>query len=453
MITVELINLPNKDITSMMSYAARTCYEGSEHQWGKQIDISKRVFNTGHHSILQHANFTFFIEGIAIGDVTFGLHLNAPFYASSQRSGRFCSGMFSDSNVAEKAIDYTKCFFPKTDNHALNAIKQYINACAEIYHQNVKQATAIAEQFIKTERPFASSKYINQNAPKFAQEQLRMFIPVIFPTGLTFTINLLTLATMYRMAWIPPMYHLTDLMVQAVLQIVPELSYMFTRDNNSTESHSQDIIQFRCTQDHPELQLISMDNLHNAIYPQLSETHPVDTLHFNPRFMSNNIIDINTKVKISLATMGQDHRHKTIRRTEPIFTGDFYCPPIVAKLLINKQVLQIFEQWTNISTKVHPALTRLLAPYGAMVTYEKKGNLNAILHEQNKRLCWCTQQEIYDISRQLREAVSEHPNCTPKLLSLLAPNCFQEKKCGEGPRYCGRSLTGDSIDFFPPRKV
>lgn len=456
MITVKLIGPPAQSITDTMSHAARTCYEREKPAWGKKINIQERVFNPGHHSILQHINFTFFIEGIAISNVTFGLHLNAPFYTSSQRSGRFCSGMFSDPDVTEGIIKYIKYFFPQTSSAAINDIQHYINYCKQLYHQNIDPATQIAEGFIAQERLRASDKYVKQNAPKFAQEQLRVLIPTIFPTGLSFTINLSTLVALYRSAWDPVMEHLTYLMASEVLAIEPALEYMFQRDGlvDLSPLDLTTIKPRKCHLEHkPKLQLISMDSLNTAIYPTALDMHPVDMLHFDSQFMPNDVIDIATKVIVSLITMGQDQRHRQIRRGPFQFTGGFYCPPIVRELNIDKQLLQASDMWLSLSGTVHPALLRSLAPYGEMVTYGKKGSLNATLHEQYKRLCWCTQQEIYDLSLLLREAVAEHPNCTPEFLNLLSPPCFQNGLCGEGKRYCGRDITVSSTDFFPARNI
>ncbi len=456
---VKLIVEPSEDVLDLMSHAARTCYEETEPEWGSKIlDIQNKIFGTGHHSLMQHPNFLFFIEGIAISMITLGLHLNMPFYTSSQRSGRFCFGMFSNPDITQGIIADIRLFFPQTNDTTIGKIENYISNSLAIFNQNLNPATEIAKQFIAQERPRAQANYIKQNARKFAQEQLRTVIPTIFPTALVFTINLSALVALYRSAWDPPMRHITDLMAQEVLELHPELKYMFTREEGSSDDISSlDLaltIPTSCIlKDNPALKLLSMDVLDGAVYPETADIHPVDKLPFDPKFMPNNVIDILTKVEISLATMGQDQRHKQIRRGPFDFTGGFYNPPIVDMLDIDGDLLRVTEMWLELSSTVHPALFRLLAPYGAMVSYEKKGNLNAVMHEQDKRLCWCTQQEIYDIARQLREAISHHPECSNQLLSMLSPKCFARRQCGEGKRYCGRDLRGSPADFFPKRLV
>lgn len=439
------------DISQLASHAARTCYEPTEATGDKRIKIEQKIWPTGHHTVVQHQNFTFFIEGIPIGNITMGLHLAMPFYVSSQRSGRFCFGMFSDPAIITYIAEHIRNFYPGTTESQLKEILAYLHRCTDFYHNHLDAATKIAGEFIRKERPMASEKYITQNSKKFAQEQLRMGIPVIFPTGIDYTINFSALAALYQVAWDPVMLYLTDQMAQQVLALDPSLAYAFQR--RSTEQAAP--LPKSVTWDiHPTLKLRSMDDLNTAVWPQFSEMFPLDTLYFNRKFMPNNDIYIKTLVNISLATMGQDQRHRRINRGPFEFTGYMYCPPIAERLGLANNLVDISWEWITLSSNLHPALAQVLAPYGTMVEYTKSGDLNATMHEQLKRLCWCAQQEIYELSSSLREAISNHPMCNSELLARLSPPCHHQLQCGEGDRYCGRDLSIDRSDFFPRyRKV
>lgn len=454
---VKLIAKTDANLPWLMSYAARTCYEPDEPTGEKVIDLEKRIYNTGHHTVLQHPNFTFYIEGIPIGNITMGLHLNMIFNVSSQRSGRFCFGMFSDPAAIDYITQHIREFYPETTEAQLAQLLAYIKNCLEVYHNKIEAGTRVAAQFIREERPNATDKYIEQNAKKFAQEQLRVLIPVIFPTAVTFTINFSTLTALYRVAWDSVMLYLTEQMAQQVLALDPSLAYAFQRQNHMLETEPKRIIPEPKTIDYrtePTLVLRSMDDLSTAVYPDYDDLHPVDTLSFAPKFMSNNDIYIKTVVHISLATMGQDQRHRRTNRGPFRFTGDIYYPPIAEELELSDALSKIGWEWVELFDVLHPALVQTLAPYGAMVEYTKSGDLNAVMHEQEKRLCWCTQQEIYELSSQLRQKISNHPGCAKELLTQLSPPCFKCGKCGEGGRYCGRDLRTNPDDFFPlQRKV
>ena len=70
----------NIDPTTLASHAARMCYTAESPKLGDMIDVKKRLFDTGHHSTLEHNYWTFMIENIPVSSVVFGLHLTAPFF-------------------------------------------------------------------------------------------------------------------------------------------------------------------------------------------------------------------------------------------------------------------------------------------------------------------------------------------------------------------------------------
>lgn len=452
MLRVTLLAKPDVSTPKLMSDGARSCYDPEQPTDGKIIDLEHRIFDVGHHSVVQHPNFTFFIEGIAIGDITLGLHYYHPFYTSGQRSGRFCFGMFSDPNTLAGVEGYILDLYVSTQPE-IKGILSYVKMGIELFNSHLDEATKVATDFIRKERPKATKKYIKQNAKKFAQEQLRMFVPVILPTAVQFTVNIYTVAAMYRTAWNPAMMMVTQLMADEILKLYPELGYLFSRQTVPECYHMPAPSEPTELKYAPLTQLLLMDDLSTATWPDPEEMSPFDTLQYDPYFMANNTLDILTNVEISLATMGQDQRHRTIKRGQCRFTGGIYCSPIIRELNLDHALKKVVQGWLNLAEAVPPYLLPSLAPYGAMVSYDKRGNLNAVLHEQIKRLCWCTQEEIYNLSRQLREQVSQTPECRDELLATLAPPCYNCGKCGEGKRYCGRNLAIDHDDFFPQRKV
>lgn len=455
MIDVKLIANTDIDLLELSSHAALFCYQAETPELGKKIDVENRLFNVGHHTTLQHSFFTFAIEGIAVGDITFGFHLVHPFYNSDQRSGRYCAKMFLEPNFLE-IEEYIKKFWPKVRLSERKNIIVYIKKGVGIYHNNIAKASEIARDFLMAERPYVQEKSLEMNAPKIAQEQMRMFIPVIFPTGFDYTINITVLAAMHRIAWTPPMRSIVDKMVEEVLKKFPEIAFIFKDDRKSKEDWSLEIPKISAVKVKNSPRHILLDVLgdKNFIKPNSEKMHPVDLLHFDPRLMNNSIGEIRSKVEISTATMGQDQRHRTIRRGIPAFTGSFYFPPILRKMKLENEAENLMREWIKISKTIPGTLAMILAPYGAMVTYEKAGSFNAVAHEQAKRLCWCAQEEIYHAGRELRMGIEKKKGGKSKLLQIFEPPCYREGKCAEGARYCGRDLklrkTGD---FFPKRKV
>lgn len=458
MITTKLIAHTNVPPEQLASHAAKICYSADTPVLGDMLNVRGQLFETGHHTTLEHFSMTFAIDGIAVGDITLGLHLPFPFYNSDQRSGRYCAKMFLEPDYA-KIEAYISAYWPDLSDMKRQMAMDYVRRAVTAYHENIGQATAVAMRFIAEERSFASEKMSEQNAPKFAQEQMRMFIPVIFPTAFDYTIDLITLVSLYYAAWTPVLRDVADQMVKELLAKFPEINYMFDpakRPRNdwspidpSTLSPSlADVVT------KPRLSLLEVMDIEKFKRPSRDIMSPVDLLHFLPGMMDNSVGLAKTSVEISLATMGQDQRHRTIHRSMPEFTGDFYLPPILAEMRLDDKARDIMSHWLNLSKVLPPTLAAVLAPYGAVVRYTKAATFNALAHEMAKRLCWCAQEEIYHLGRELRMEMLARAGLNPEIVHLFEPPCFEGGKCLEGARFCGRDLRlREEGDFFPERKV
>jgi hypothetical protein len=398
----------------------------------------------------------FDIYGISVGDVTFGLHLTHPFYDTDQKSGRFAGKMFITPEFGAM-MTYIERFWPEITIQTRLKVMEYIANGVSLYSNNMPEAQKIVEGFIKEERPNATDS-VRKNIPKLAQEQMRMFIPVIFPTALVYTIDLITLVSMYRSAWTPSLRYATGEMARLFLEKFPEVELGFLFEEESRGATDWAIT---CDKVHgagsPNLwNFQTIGNFEeNFVIPTPEMMHPVDLLHFNPVTMENSILRIATEIEISVATMGQDQRHRTVSRGTPLFTGRFCTPPILRNLGLEEVGIDYMKQWVEISKTIPDTLAMVLAPYGAMVSYKKSGSVNAVTHEMCKRLCWNAQEEIYDLARQQRIFMQEKFGKDSELLKIFQPVCFETGRCGEGDRYCGRdiSLRNKKDKYFPKRGI
>jgi len=455
MIKINLINYPSALPLCLAEHAAKTCYQAEVPELKTDETlvrdfVDKRLFKTSHHTTIEHQNFTFSIEDIAISDVTFGLHLASPFYNSDQRSGRFCGKMFTnpDYNWIE---NYIKYFWPEVGAADVSKILAFVKQSVEIYQSNIEKATELAKDFIRQERPYVSDKYVEQNAPKIAQEQLRVFIPTILPTALDFSVDLSALVALWTSAWTPVLRFVSDKMKDAVVEKFPELDFMFDDEKRNQINWSPSLNGTYQLNFKPVCRLLDVLDIESFKNPEPAQTQPVDLLHFLPNLMDNNIGEVRTEVEISVATMGQDQRHRTVKRGEPVFTKGFYCPPVVREL-ITKEDEVFFQTWINeLRDSLPSTLHTAIAPYGAMVRYKKAASFNALLHEQSKRLCWSAQEEIYHLSCLLRSELSQKFCEANPLVKALVPPC-KEGKCSEGDRYCGRDIRTKG-SYFPDRLI
>ena len=443
MISVQLKALTNIDITTLSSYAAKICYTADVPELGQLIQVKERLFTPGHHTTIEHNHFTFLLNGLSVSSVLFGIHLNAPYYNSDQRSGRF-SKMYDNPDI-ESIREYLHSFYPTED---IDSAICFIQKGVDIYQRHIRSLTDLSAQIIRRDRPFATEKYIEQNAKKFAQEQLRVFISQVTPTALVTTVNTSALAALWRVAWSPEMRQITDKMRDAVLSVQPDIAYMFDETKRTGQDWFPRLEQKIATiRTEPVCTLLAADP-GTEVIPSMKDS--VDLLPFSPFAMNNQIRTIHTQIEVSCGTMGEDQRHRSIHRGEPVITGAFYVPPLLAMAGLQETARNYMQDYLDLSDKLSPALMTTIMPYGAMARYEKQATVNALLHEQGKRLCWCAQEEISEIARQLRAALKQ------KHLSLgdkLAPPCYTGS-CHEGVRFCGRQTRRDLVaEYFPKRTV
>jgi len=201
----------------------------------------------------------------------------------------------------------------------------------------------------------------------------------------------------------------------------------------------------------PECILLNI-NVNNITAPSIDDMIPIDKTYFYPKYLNNSTNNLKLLIEISTgATMGQDQRHRMIRRTMPYFTGNFYLAPIIKELNIDDKIRELLKMWKDFYLKINNNLFTSIAPYGAMVRYEKVVDINALSHEQLKRLCWCAQEEIYNLNRILREQIEKTANS--ELLKIFLPPCMKEGgRCYEGDKWCRRAIK-DKNNPCPIRKV
>ncbi|MDR3289758.1 MAG: FAD-dependent thymidylate synthase [Rickettsiales bacterium] len=430
---VSLISKSTTSANELTSHAAKTCYSADVPKLGISMDVENHLFKTGHHTTFQHNYYTFNIDGISVNDTIFGLHLTHPFYNTDQRSGRF-SKMYVKPDYDELKEKIAK-YYP---NSPIDEVIEFIKQGRKIYKNNMEKATELATSLIKEERPFANAEYIETNANKIAQEQMRMFISTIMPTALDYTLNLSAISAMYRASWNPEMRDVFEQIKKIVLKEEPNLEYIFK--NQRQDNWTPDFISHCGILTKPQLH--KMDTIFSNVNYDFNakEKDSVDLKQFTPEFMNNNFFVIQSEIEVSLATFAQDQRHRTLKRGIPTITGNFYLPPIPAMLGLEKEALEYMQSYDKLWKKLDKTLALMIAPYGVMVKYSKKGDANAIIHEQEKRLCWSAQEEIYNLCREFYLKLHNSEKEQIKTLTkLLLPACHKSG-CIEGRRYCGRDI-------------
>ncbi|MDR1104615.1 MAG: FAD-dependent thymidylate synthase, partial [Endomicrobium sp.] len=117
-----------KDAEKICAVAARLCYSAAKiddidenFTPDKVKDLLSKVISSGHHSVLEHASFTFGVEGVSralLAQLT--RHRIASFSVQSQRYVKFKSGVdfvFPDTlKKDEKLLEKYNNFLKSTEN-------------------------------------------------------------------------------------------------------------------------------------------------------------------------------------------------------------------------------------------------------------------------------------------------------------------------------------------------
>lgn len=459
MIEVKLINSPKRTGQSLAQHAARACYEGKLPGPGvkKRPDVKRQLLETGHHTTLEHGNYTFSVEGVSVGDVTFGFHYTTPYYNTDQRSGRYTADMFNSAGTSriEALLDEV---YPNLSNMDRNLAMAFVGRGIQLFHENLSAATEVAARWIREDRPRYPEKNIPGAAKKFAQEQLRAAIPVIFPTAFYYTVDLITLISQYRAAWKPGMRLALRKMVELVTADDPGIAYMFADVGTVFGDVAVDRVPFiqgdTCYPIYePVSTLIDADEYYGDPPPR-EDIHPFDFLPVKPEYMTLRTLNLRTKETMSLTTMGQDQRHRSVRRSAANFTGQIYVPPLAREVGMDKSMALHQQEWLELRHFLDPALHVNLAPYGAVVSYVKSSDFASAIHDLVKRSCWQAQEEHYNKDIQVAPQIeARYPgHMLPK--AMTAP-CHRCKICGEGTRFCGRDMSTQDRgeNYYPVRRV
>jgi hypothetical protein len=453
MIQVELKNHGIRTPLEMASFGALICSQSEVPALGEVIDIENAVFKKRHHTTLQHSYFTFLITGVGVGDVTWGPHLTSVHYTTGQRSARLSTDMFASPDFT--AIEQYIRHYYNLDRNLLMEVMQYVEYGLGLYQKHIGGAESIAERFLHEERPFAKGGSIGKLKGRVAQEQLRVFIPVIFPTALVHTVSLAALAALYAVAWSAPMRDLTELMVHEVVKKYPDLEFMFKRRKwPEGEPPTGTVVGVPLERGDvmydPRMSVIRMDDIpqEDAIVISHDDMYPIDLLPFSPEFMDYNILELKTRNEMSVMTYGQKQRHRTVKRGHPVFTGDFYLPPILSEMGLEREARTMLRRWFSLLGRVPASLFYTLAPYGAVVRYEEVASFNAAIHELSDRGCYKAGPEVYELSRLL-DGLTQGT----VLGQYLRPPCVFSGRCGQGSQYCGRDMQKLKENPFPKRRV
>lgn len=463
--------------------------------------LYRDLFDAGHHTTFQHANFVFVLDGVSRLAIWSFFH-HHPYYNSEQVSQRY-------REVSGKTMvtpDLPESLLPLYHSAIERALEGYRRLTDLLTPDIRSRYAAVFPARAKATGPEAEDR-VRSAVQKKAQEVARYVLPLATPAHLYHTINGLTLLRYYVLANqldVPgEVRYLVNQMVQAVLDVDPyflgapgyplDLQILAAEDTLEYESLAnlranidqtggeEFFREFDTGLDGYDSRLISYDpdagaTLAAAVRTVLGRTadelpdreaiaqvldpaknrylgHPL-FLAMNSKLMQTlNHVPFTFQKRISGAEEAQNQRHRGTLSSSPILSShlrqepDVIVPADIARVpaALEEYHVTIQELWNAknrlLDAGVPVEQVLYLLPNSHHVRFYETGTLLTYFWKWVKRLCFDAQREIFETARQETEQVSR---VLPEIGRYVnRPPCVLRHEsstrpfCPEGERYCG----------------
>jgi thymidylate synthase ThyX len=476
---------------------ALICYDGNIVDYRKKSDAYLRAvgdscYKAKHHTIFQHATFSFNITNISRQCVWEILHSH-PNYNTSQASQRYVRLDKISATIPPFKNSKNKQLFEK----AIVEAWQRYNELSRILSQDVTKY--FCEIFHKKQEELTDKDL--SIIEKKTIEIARYVIPVAAHTTLAYTINGLTLHRLHRLmkqgdcGW-----EAEKVILKMVDEVKKHDMNFFCRNRESKRKkdtlESRVIHEMRnagCKTNEKALREFDAElaGLYSRLvsYDEHAERVVADSIRMVLGFSSTDLSDedaidyvlnpkknpyyaeilnlsmmsplmrslFNTsytfKKRLSHTADSQNQRHRTSFASRPILTlhdtekPDYITPKLIRE---NQKANELYREWMEkiwdiknqlLNNKAKKEYATYLLPNARAIRYQESSPLLYLAHKFNNRSCLNAQEEIWSITMQEIMQIKEvHPIIGRYLGQPTCLNRYQVKKkpfCLEGKRFCG----------------
>jgi len=476
--------------------AARTCYADhlitpEEITEKQRLTIGAATFNSGHHTVFQHATFEFGLENVSRQFVWSFLHAH-PFYNSEQQSQRYVR------------MDRVQAYVPSVDLYFNESAKEiYEQAIIRAWHYYrelsallVKDTRAILGDIWKL-GPSSNPKHIQKierSAEKRAIEIARYVLPVAAFTTMVHTISGIVLHRLWRMAGASDTPSETRTIVGAMVAQIKEHDPQFFerfgtepleelpewKEATPVASAGEDFARefdaklagktsklvdyspnaarvmaesYRAVLGLTESQCGDSAAIDRVLNPA-KNLYRLETLNVGvhaPQMRALQHANYTFAKKISHTADSQDQRHRMVPGSRPLLTlADTRGPDYITPQLLNEnsRAREVYERamrdaWAAknalLDRGVSPEIALYLLPNAKSIRLVETGSLLHLLHKWTMRTCFNAQEEIYAASM---DEVAELRRVHPELAKYVGPPCHLRAGittpiCTEGSHFCG----------------
>lgn len=499
---------------------ARTCYSskgiiGDVELNDRWVGLARSLYQAGHHTTLQHAQFQFTLSNVSRHFIWSFLHSH-PFYNSEQVSQRYVE--VKPGNVA----------VPPLEGEALAIYRAAVERQMDDYRRLIERLTPVTEDAFFERFPGRrrnAEKYA-KDVQKRAQEVARYVLPVATFAYLYHTVSGITLLRYARLSEQLDTPTETRLvvgrMVDALLEHDPSYGHILEEPMPLEETPEWRILRgsngngaadgaaappdadaeraraFRAGFDEAlggkvsilvdwgarneevlaeavrevlgrpkesmgddEAIALALDPAKNPVLGEalnLTTHDKVTRALFHPHYTF--------RKKLSHAADSQDQRHRMTPGSRPALTAhvtgdpDYVVPRLVKE---DPAVLAVYQEsmertWEDVVAVEKAGAPReyaeYLLPNAVSIRFTESADLLNLWHKHSMRLCYNAQEEIWQASVDEAAAVRE---VNPRIGRHLLPPCTirhrASKKpiCPEGNRFCGERVWTIDLDAFERR--
>lgn len=468
------------------------------------------LFQAGHHTTFQHANFVFVLDGVSRLAIWSFFH-HHPFYNSEQVSQRY-------REVSGKTMVTPDLPEPLLEIYR-NAVERALAGYRRLTELLIPDIAARYAQVFPARaraRSSETAQKLRTAVQRRAQEVARYVLPLATPAHLYHTINGLTLLRYYVLAnqldAPAEVRYLVNRMVEEVLKVDPyflgapghpldlqvlaaedTLEYQvlaqlqetlqrpaseafFREFDQALEGYDSKLVSYnpdserlladavravlgRTREELPDREAIAevLDPARNRYLG-----HPLFLAMHSKLMQTMAHVPFTFQKRISGAEDAQNQRHRGTISSSPVLTAHLRQQPDVIVPADIARVPAAFEEYHATVQALWDAKNRLLdagvpaeqvlylLPNSHRVRFYESGTLLTYFWKWVKRLCYNAQREIFETARQETEQVAR---VLPEIGRYVArPPCVLRSEagmrpaCPEGERYCGIPVWRD-YDF------
>lgn len=424
--------LSTESPTDIAVSSARTCYSANgiispdeSSEWKRKPYLLESIFNSGHHTTLQHTNITMLISGISRHLIWRLLHSHSN-YNSEQVSQRYAKTSLKNMHYPKKGenIEWENFYTKKFEDY-----------------QDLIQ---LLENPIEDILP----KFRKKDAVKKAQEIARYVLPQSTEAYLYHTVNILTILR----------YISTALALPEIKDEAQEFAEILEKNLLELDSNLKPLIEFAKKEKSLFLEFeIDKYRDKGLVFDIVGDLNFETTKNYAGIMRNSQMVldggilgGFSSHIKLSFSADAQNQRHRKSPAVRQIlkdenFKEEFYIPNILNSVpealdLYLKSMKESYKFFQIQKEKIGFSEAIYSLPNSHLIEIVERSDWTSFHHKAQMRLCFNAQEEIYDIVY----------NQVQKLLDLkvvgaekLLPPCgIREIEnihpiCPEGDRFCG----------------